>query len=102
MAAYLFAGNDVTDLAKMKQYVEAAGPTLAPYGAKLLAPAVPHLATGGPVVHREGSFKPSRVVIIEFPSMEKALAWYNSPAYQAVIKLRLEGSVGSLFFVEGA
>jgi len=101
MAAYLIAGNDVTDLATMKKYCEAAGPTLAPFEGKLLAPDMDHIATGGKIVHSEGPWKPKRVVVIEFPSMEKALAWYKSPAYQAIIGLRLQASVGSLLFAEG-
>lgn len=101
MAAYLIAGNDVTNLDMMQKYVAAAGPSLAPFGAKLLAPDFPQLAAGGKVLHQEGDWKPSRVVIVEFPDMEKALAWYHSAAYQEAIKLRLSGSVGSVLFVEG-
>jgi uncharacterized protein (DUF1330 family) len=101
MAAYMIAGNDVTDLETMKTYVAAAGPTLAPFEGKLLAPKLAELAAGGKVVHSEGPWKPTRVVLIEFPSMEKVLAWYQSPAYQAALPLRLRGSVGSLLFADG-
>jgi uncharacterized protein (DUF1330 family) len=101
MAAYLIAGNDVTDLKLMEDYVKAAGPTLGPFEGKLLAPDFPDLAAGGRVIHKEGDWKPSRIVIIEFPTMGKALAWYESPAYQSVIHLRLSGSVGSVLFAEG-
>ena len=38
MAAYVIAGNDVTNLQSMQQYVKAAEPTLAPFGGKLLVP----------------------------------------------------------------
>lgn len=102
MPAYLVAGNDVIDSELMRQYVEGAGATLGPYGARLLAPDFSQLAEGGPVVHKEGDFRPSRVVIVEFPDMERALAWYESPGYQALIGLRQQGSVGSLFFADGA
>ena len=102
MPAYLVAGNDVIDVELMRKYVEGAGATLGEYGVKLLAPDFSQLVEGGPVVHKEGDFRPSRVVILEFPDMERALAWYDSPAYQAIIGLRQQGSVGSLFFVEGA
>ena len=102
MAAYVIAGNDVTDLEVMQRYVKAAGPTLAPFGGKLLVPTIELLATGGEIVHLEGAFKPTRVVVIEFPSMERAQAWYQSDAYQAIINLRLEGSAGSVFIADGA
>ena len=101
MAAYLIAGNDVTDKDSMEQYVAAAGATLGPYGAELLAPGPDALALGGKVVYKEGDFRPSRVVVIKFPDMEQALAWYESPEYQSIIGLRLAGSRGSLFFAEG-
>lgn len=84
MAAYVIAGNDVTDLELMHRYVKAAGPTLAPFEGKLLVPTIELLATGGEIVHLEGEFKPTRVVVIEFPSMERAQAWYQSDAYQAI------------------
>jgi len=101
MVAYLIAGNDVTNAEMMEEYAKLAGPTLAPYDAKLLAPSPDKLDTGGGIEHLEGDFRPGRVVLIAFPSMERALAWYNSPEYQAIINLRLESTVGSLMFVEG-
>ena len=101
MAAYVIAGNDVTDLQLMQQYVKAAGPTLAPFGGKLLVPTIELLATGGEIVHLEGQFKPTRVVVIEFPNMERAQAWYKSDEYQAIINLRLEGSAGSVLIADG-
>ena len=101
MAAYVIAGNDVTNLQSMQQYVKAAAPTLAPFGGKLLVPTIELLATGGDIVHLEGDFKPTRVVVIEFPNMERAQAWYDSDEYQAIINLRLEGSVGSVLIADG-
>ncbi|MFP6690506.1 MAG: DUF1330 domain-containing protein [Alphaproteobacteria bacterium] len=101
MAAYVIAGNDVTNLQSMQQYVKAAAPTLAPFAGKLLVPTIEFLATGGAIVHLEGGFKPTRVVVIEFPNMERAQAWYDSDEYQAIINLRLEGSVGSVLIADG-
>ena len=101
MAAYVIAGNDVTNLQSMQQYVKAAAPTLAPFAGKLLVPTIELLATGGEIVHLEGDFKPTRVVVIEFPNMERAQAWYDSDEYQAIINLRLVGSVGSGLIADG-
>lgn len=42
-----------------------------------------------------------RTVIVEFPSMEAALAWYESPAYITLIELRQSAADGRVFFVEG-
>ena len=41
-------------------------------------------------------------VIIEFPDVATARAWYDSPAYQAAAKFRHAGSTSKAFFIEGA
>jgi uncharacterized protein (DUF1330 family) len=41
-------------------------------------------------------------VLLEFPSFDQALAWYRSPEYAPLIKLRQKGSRGKLMLVEGA
>ena len=101
MAAHVIAGNDVTDPESMQRSVEADGPTLAPFEGKLPVPTVELLATGGEIVHLEGAFKPTRVVVIEFPSMERAQARYRSDTYQAIVDLRLKGSAGSVLIADG-
>jgi uncharacterized protein (DUF1330 family) len=79
--AYLIAHVQVTDPEGWKQYVTALPATLAPYHVKTLAraPAVP-IDTSTPPT---GS-----TVILAFNSMEDLKAWWNSPAYQAIIPLR--------------
>ncbi|MEU3505927.1 DUF1330 domain-containing protein, partial [Streptomyces hundungensis] len=41
------------------------------------------------------------LVIIEFPTMDKARAWYDSQAYQALIPLRADHIPGDLILVDG-
>ena len=79
--AYLIANVQVTDPEGWKQYVTALPATLAPYHVKTLAraPAVPLDASTPPA----GS-----TVILAFNSMDDLKAWWNSPAYQAIIPLR--------------
>jgi uncharacterized protein (DUF1330 family) len=36
----------------------------------------------------EGDGEPGRMVVIEFDSPERAVEWYNSPEYQAILPLR--------------
>jgi uncharacterized protein (DUF1330 family) len=78
--AYLIAHVQVTDPEGWKQYVTALPGTLAPYHVKTLAraPAVPIDASTPPA----GS-----TVILAFNSMDDLKAWWNSPAYQAIIPL---------------
>jgi uncharacterized protein (DUF1330 family) len=40
-------------------------------------------------------------VILEFPDMAAARAWYDSPSYQAAVKFRHGGSTSTAFFIEG-
>ena len=41
------------------------------------------------------------VVVIEFPDRESAHAWYASPEYQAILRLRTDNSDGDAFIVDG-
>ncbi len=49
---------------------------------------------------REGE-APDGVIVVEFPSMEEAKAWYDSPAYQEAIPYRQKAADYRVFFVEG-
>jgi uncharacterized protein (DUF1330 family) len=49
---------------------------------------------------KEG-FWPGTVVIVEFPDVDAAKAWYESPAYQAILPLRTRNIDGSTLIVEG-
>ena len=51
------------------------------------------------VVEGEDNF--SRIVIIKFPTYEKALEWYNSDEYKPVKDIRLQNSEGSNIIVKG-
>jgi uncharacterized protein (DUF1330 family) len=44
---------------------------------------------------------PRGIVVIAFDSTEKALAWYNSPAYEAIKPIRQGASVSRMFMAEG-
>ena len=44
---------------------------------------------------------PSAIVVIEFPSREAAEGWYNSPAYQKIVPLRLKSSHGNFVIADG-
>lgn len=44
---------------------------------------------------------PDGVVMMKFPTMEAAQAWYNSPAYQASLPYRKQAADYRVFIVEG-
>jgi len=87
MAAYvIFDAPPGGDLEAMKPYREKAWDTLVPYGGR------PIVRTGDievREVRRDKSWTPTRLLIIEFPTLAAARAWYESPEYQALLPLRL-------------
>lgn len=88
MPVYAIAQGRVHDTKKHDAYVAAAVPTLTAE-AKLLSFDLDPEVIEGPVSH-------PRTVIIEFPTRESFLAWYNSPVYQKVRHLRLESVEGTM------
>jgi uncharacterized protein (DUF1330 family) len=95
MPAYAVFMNDITDPAGYAKYLEAAGPTLAAHGGKLLVFADETRVLEGEPDHR-------RCIVIEFPDRARAEAWYASAAYQAAIPLRQKSSRGWGLIADGA
>ena len=93
MAAYIVVNATVTDQTLLDEYVAAAGGTLGSHPVKPIV--VTNEAT---VLEGEAG---ERVVVLEFPSREAALAWYQSPEYQAIIGKRLNSTKGFLTLVDG-
>ena len=61
-----------------------------------------YLVRGGAMETLEGTAPlPNVMVVLEFPSMAEARAWYNDPAYAPMIKLRQKGSDLDFVLVEG-
>ncbi|MEU3722375.1 DUF1330 domain-containing protein [Streptomyces sp. NPDC031705] len=75
------------------RYIEEIQATMDPFGGRFLV-------HGKEVEVLEGPF-PGTVVVIGFPDMERARAWYASPAYQAILPLRTRHIPGETLLVEG-
>ncbi|MFL5441248.1 MAG: DUF1330 domain-containing protein, partial [Myxococcales bacterium] len=60
-----------------------------------------YLARGGKTDVLEGSWQPKRFVILEFPSVEKAKAWWGSTEYAEAKSIRQKAAKTSLVVVEG-
>jgi uncharacterized protein (DUF1330 family) len=94
MSAYLiFTREKTLDPKELAIYMEEIRATFAGHNIKVLAAYGPHEDLEGPPT--EGT------VIAEFPSMEAAKAWYDSPAYREVRLHRLNGAVYRGLIVEG-
>ena len=78
---------------EIKEYLQRIDGTLAPFSGR-------YLVHGGPYHPVEGSWV-GDLVVIEFPSMELAQAWYESPAYVSIRSLRTEHTEGDVVLVQG-
>ena len=94
MLAYFIVDNEVTDPAGFEEYRQQVPGTVEKYGGKFLV-------RGGQVQTLEGDWKPKRVVVTEFPSIEHARRWYDSGGEPAPKALRLRTARGSVVLVEG-
>jgi uncharacterized protein (DUF1330 family) len=94
MSAYVFANFDVTDTEAFAEYAAHAPATVAAYGGE-------YLARGGPSESWEGDLPVKRVVVLRFPSVERARAWYGSPGYRELRERRLRSATGPLLVTAG-
>lgn len=82
----------------------AMGPDIAGYLARIDSTLEPYsgrfLVHGSTVETLEGTWT-GDLVVVEFPDRESARAWYASPAYQEIVRLRTDYSDGCVILVEG-
>lgn len=90
---YFIAEVQVSDPAKMQQYVSQFPPTLAPFHHE-------YLVRGDKIQALEGEAPKGAVIIIAFDSVEQARAWYDSPAYAAIRPIRQSAATTRAFIVE--
>lgn len=94
MPAYVVVQVRVTHPEPYAAYRDMATASVARHGGRFLV-------RGGAVTPLEGGWDPGRFVVIEFPTVAAAQAFYSSDDYQDALRIRLANSVGSAFIVEG-
>lgn len=94
MPAYFIVQSTISDEARYQQYRDAVIPLMATFGAKIIV-------RGGPVECLEGHHDGRRMVVFEFPSMEAIHAFWNSPEYVPVKKIREGAATLDLWAVPG-
>ena len=94
MSAYIIAKINVTNPDQYKEYTKATPGIIEKFGGKFLA-------RGGETVTLEGQEENLRIVLLEFPSLEKAREFYNSKEYGEAKKLRQGAATASFVAVEG-
>jgi uncharacterized protein (DUF1330 family) len=94
MIAYVIVDINVTDPVRYEDYKRLAAPTVELYGGK-------YIARGGKTETLEGDWSPTRLVILQFDSLEQAKNWHNSMEYSEPKKLRNETAISNMLVIEG-
>jgi uncharacterized protein (DUF1330 family) len=94
MAAYVIVDLVVTDPAEFEAYRKLVPATLAAYDGK-------YLVRGGRCDTLEGGWAPERVVVLEFPDMDRAKAWWASEIYREPKAMRERSARSRMIVVEG-
>ena len=95
MAAYIIVRMHVTDAERYQEYAKATPDVVAQYGGRFIV-------RGGETVTLEGPEEKDRIVVLEFPSLDQAKAFYGSAEYTAAAKLRAGAASAQFVAVEGA
>ena len=85
--------RQIKDPRKLEAYAKLAPVALAPYGVR-------YLCRGNPNAAYESGLK-ERLVVSEFPSLEKAIAGHDSPGYQEALRALGDGAVRDIRIIEG-
>ena len=94
MPAYVIADVEVTDPAGFEEYRARVSTTIAQYGGR-------YLVRGGATETLEGDWSPRRLIVLEFPSMTSARAWFTSAEYAPLIALRQRTANTRLVLADG-
>jgi uncharacterized protein (DUF1330 family) len=94
MKAYIIVDVNVTDPVLYEDYKKLTPASLIPFEGKFIV-------RGGVTETLEGDWKPGRFVILEFPSVEKARAWWSSDTYAPAKALRQSASHTQMILAEG-
>jgi len=95
MSAYIIVEIEITDPVGYEEYKKQAGATVEKYGGK-------YIVRGGKTEVLEGDWKPKRIVILEFPTMDGAKEWLNSEEYREPRKMRHRTAKTHMLVIEGA
>ena len=93
MPAYLIANIELHDAERYKAYIEHVPALIEKHGGK-------YLVRGGRSEVLEGGWSPTRLIVLEFPSRDAAVAFYDDPDYAPYKELRQAVSTTSLILVE--
>ena len=95
MTAYLVVDTELINPDRYEDYKVLAKPLAERFGGR-------YLARGGAMTLAETDlWSPKRMVLVEFPSAEQARAFYESPEYQAALRISKESARRTVVILEG-
>lgn len=95
MAAYLIADTQLTDPDAYEEYKRKAKPLAERHGGE-------YIVRGGDMTLKESElWSPARLVVVRFPSMDKAREFYESPEYQQALGISKRSARRTVVIVEG-
>lgn len=94
MKAYIIVDVTITNPNRYEDYKKLTPASLVPFDGKFIV-------RGGAAETLEGNWETGRVVVVEFPSLEKAKAWWSSATYAPAKAIRQSASHTKMIVVEG-
>lgn len=95
MSAYIIVDIVIHDPERYEDYKKLAAPTVMQYDGS-------YVVRGGNAEKLEGDWDPHRIVVVEFPSLDRAKEWWSSPEYAPAKSLRQEIATSRMIVVEGS
>jgi uncharacterized protein (DUF1330 family) len=94
MSAYVIVEIDVHDPVGYEEYKKSARATVQAHGGK-------YIVRGGKTEVLEGEWQPKRIVVLEFPSTDRAKEWLNCEEYREPRKMRHRTARTNMILVDG-
>jgi uncharacterized protein (DUF1330 family) len=94
MPAYIIVEVKITDTEKYEEYKKLTPSSIAAYDGKFIV-------RGGETENLEGDWQPERIVILEFPNVDRAEQWWNSIEYAPAKSIRQKSATTKMILVKG-
>jgi uncharacterized protein (DUF1330 family) len=94
MPAYVIVEVSIHDPVAYKEYIKLTPASISAYDGKFIV-------RGGETIPVEGGWDPDRIVVLEFPTIERAKEWWHSEEYEKAKKIRQASAQTKMIFVDG-
>jgi uncharacterized protein (DUF1330 family) len=94
MPAYIIVEISIQNPTEYEDYKKLTPPSLIPFDGKFII-------RGGKAEPLEGDWNPERIVVLEFPNVERAKAWWNSEGYAPAKALRQRTAHTKMILIPG-